>query len=137
MRQTNHTNIEPLLELFCSIHNISVQDVKGRSRKNGLPLYRHIFAYIAKNELNATLKDIGCVINRNHDTVLHGIKNIEWYLSIPNVYVKFKRMVDIFSIVYNQSTEEAKLTESDHTTSESSEKMSRKVLDRLLRGRGL
>lgn len=137
MRRMSRMSIEILLELFCCINNVSVQDIKGRSRKNGLPLYRHVFAYLIRRELNVTLQSIGDVLGRNHDTILYGIRNVTDYLLMPKINSNIKRMVDTFSILYNQSTEEAKLTESDHTTSESSEKMSRKVLGRPLQDKEL
>ncbi|MFT3994777.1 MAG: helix-turn-helix domain-containing protein [Dysgonomonas sp.] len=123
--------IEPLLELFCNINNLSIQDIKGRSRKNGLPLFRHVYAYIVRTETNATLQSIANTLERNHDTILYGINKISDYLSVPKFYPDVKKMVDTFSILYNQSTEEARLTESDHTTSETLEKLTHRVLGRL------
>lgn len=137
MRPMNRMRIEPLLELFCTVNNISIQDIKGRSRKNGLPLFRHVFAYLMRTELNVTLQNIGDVLGRNHDTILYGINKISDYLSVPKFYPDIKRMVDIFSILYNQSTEEARLTESDHTTSETLEKLTRMGLGRPLRHKAL
>lgn len=133
----NHMNIEALLELFCSVNNISVQDIKGKSRKNGLPLFRHVFAYLIRRELNATLQSIGDVLGRNHDTILYGIRNITDYLLMSKHYPCITKMVNIFLAIYNQSIEEAQLTESDHTTSEMTEKMSCKVLGRPLRDKVL
>ena len=123
--------IEPLLDMFCSVNNISVQDIKGRSRKNGLPLFRHVFAYLIRKETGLKLETIGKYIGLDHSSVVYGIKKIESCLSIPKYHPDIKRMIDTFSAIYNQSTEELMLAEYAHTKFGMPEKKLRRGQDRL------
>ena len=57
---------------------IPLGDVKGKTRKKEVALARHIAMYMSHKILRLTLEEIGFYFsNRDHSTVIHGIKKIE------------------------------------------------------------
>ena len=57
---------------------IPIGDIKGKTRKKDVALARHISMYMSHKILRITLEEIGFYFsNRDHSTVIHGIKKIE------------------------------------------------------------
>ncbi len=65
---------------FFGVNPIEVYKV---SRKSDVVLIRHIVFYVLRKE-KYTLNSIGEHFGKDHSTIIHGIKSIENYLSIPS-----------------------------------------------------
>jgi len=78
--------IDPLLtvrELVCKYHRISVSDVIARNRVADINLARQVCMWISKYlQEYFSLNVIGSYYNRDHATVLNGIKRIESLYSV-------------------------------------------------------
>lgn len=67
--------MEKLLQKYCKLNSIKVEDIKGNSHAKGLPTHRHIYAYcIRKQYPSVRLWQIGKVINKSQ--ILYGIRLI-------------------------------------------------------------
>lgn len=57
-------------------YNVSVEDLKSRSRKRSITFPRQVGMYLTRKYTEQSLADIGALYNRDHSTVLHAIKVI-------------------------------------------------------------
>ncbi|HEB69989.1 MAG TPA: chromosomal replication initiator protein DnaA [Desulfobulbus sp.] len=57
-------------------YNVSVEDLKSKSRKRAITFPRQIGMYLTRKLTDQSLADIGALYNRDHSTVLHAIKVI-------------------------------------------------------------
>lgn len=70
--------IDSITRAVASYYKIALGDIKGKSRKKEVALARHIAMYMSHKILKKTLEDIGEFFdNRDHSTVIHGIKKIQ------------------------------------------------------------
>ena len=68
---------EAIIKWVCSSLNVSEKDLIGASRQRELVRARHLSMYLLKNEAAMPVTNIGRLMgNRNHSTVLHGIRAI-------------------------------------------------------------
>jgi len=57
-------------------YNVSVNDLKSKSRKRSITFPRQVGMYLTRKYTEQSLADIGSLYNRDHSTVLHAIKVI-------------------------------------------------------------
>lgn len=85
-KQLNITNdengktldISTISNTVAEYFKIPIGDIKGKTRKKDVTLARHIAMYMSHKILRLTLEEIGFFFsNRDHSTVIHGIKKIE------------------------------------------------------------
>lgn len=75
---SNNLKINFLQKKVCSQYNIKISELKSKSRDRNLVQARNLIMYIARKHLKCSLVEIGSYFgNRNHSTVLNGIKNID------------------------------------------------------------
>lgn len=67
-------NIEKIIEELADCMGVSVEDIKGRSRKRELVIVRQIVIYCLKKITGASLKSVGEHLYRDHTTAIHAIK---------------------------------------------------------------
>lgn len=70
-----HASCFDLLTEVCEFANVSKSDIKSKVRKQRLVDIRYTYCIIARDETNASLDVIGSLINRDHSTVCHAIRN--------------------------------------------------------------
>ena len=80
-----------ILDLVCSVMEVNVEDVKARNRRYEINLSRQMVMYfIRKYNETISLKGIGIFLgNRDHATIINGIRQIEGYLYLDDVKRKF------------------------------------------------
>ena len=70
--------IEKIQKATCRQFNVSLEDLKSRSRSTNVVLPRHIAMYLCYRRTKASYALIGQKFGgRNHSTVLHALKSIE------------------------------------------------------------
>ena len=70
--------VDTISKAVASYYKITIGDIKGKSRKKEVALARHISMYMCHKILKKTLEEIGEYFNnRDHSTVIHGIKKIQ------------------------------------------------------------
>lgn len=76
IRQKNFTP-EAVIEVVADFYSMSPEDLKGRSRSQKVVKPRHIAMYLARQETDASLPQIGKALgDRDHTTVLYGVEKI-------------------------------------------------------------
>ncbi|MEX0798417.1 MAG: chromosomal replication initiator protein DnaA [Bacteriovoracaceae bacterium] len=71
-------NIDAIGNAVATYMSIPLGDIKGKTRKKEVALARHIAMYMSHKILKVTLEEIGEYFdNRDHSTVIHGVKKIE------------------------------------------------------------
>lgn len=75
--------IELIISCTCEHFNVREEDVFGKSRKAEIVTVRQMSMYLAHKHTKLTTSKIGVYVgNRDHATVLHGIKTIEGRLKV-------------------------------------------------------
>lgn len=74
-----------ILEAVCDAFDVSPGMVKDSTRKAHVVEARHAFAYLA-HEAGYTLKIIGRHVNRDHSTIIHGIRRATEFVDTDGVY---------------------------------------------------
>lgn len=75
---TTEVNIDYIQKSVCEYFKISLEDLKGKSRKKELVIPRQVGIYLAKNYTTLSLKTIGLYFGgRDHSTVIHSIETCE------------------------------------------------------------
>ena len=75
MRRT--TNISDVLQATATYHQLSLDDLLSKRRTKEVVRARQIAMYLAREETDASLPEIGAAIGgRNHSTVLYGYQKI-------------------------------------------------------------
>lgn len=83
------------LEEFCSIYNVSEQDIKGSSRKSDISILRQLFAFILVKQ-GKHPEEVAKTICRDRSTVLYAVKNM-----YDLIEVRDKRTTEYLSKVKN------------------------------------
>lgn len=70
--------VETITKAVAAYFKIPLGDIKGKTRKKEVAMARHIAMYMNHKILKKTLEEIGEFFsNRDHSTVIHGIKKIQ------------------------------------------------------------
>jgi chromosomal replication initiator protein len=65
---------EMVCDLVSSQFNVSLSEMRSKSRKKAVTFPRQVAMYLARKYTDSSLVDIGKVLHRDHSTVLHSIK---------------------------------------------------------------
>ena len=74
-----------ILKAVSEVSMVTPGDLVGPERKRSISVVRFCFMYIAK-EYEFTHSVIGRFVNRDHSTVIHGVKNYESWLELGYKY---------------------------------------------------
>ena len=88
------------VEDMSQVSGISEAEIMGRSRKMDYCTARHIIWYFLYEEKKWSLSRIGRFFGRDHNTVNHGIKDVELYRSVPS-YEEQRIMLEDFERIIN------------------------------------
>ncbi len=78
---TSETTIEIVQQQVAAHYNISLDDLKGKSRKKELVTARQVAMHLIKKYTNHSLKSIGAYFGgRDHTTVIHAVQVIDQLL---------------------------------------------------------
>jgi hypothetical protein len=90
-----------LLKATC--HELDTDSVQMRSKRRtaDIAYKRHIFYYLARKHSISSLTSIGKFMNRDHTSVMHGIKKVkslyendDWFKSLSSKIVESAEMID-------------------------------------------
>jgi chromosomal replication initiator protein len=71
-------NIDFIQKSVCEFFEITLEDMKSKSRKKELVIPRQVGIYLAKNYTTLSLKTIGLYFGgRDHSTVIHSVESVE------------------------------------------------------------
>jgi chromosomal replication initiation ATPase DnaA len=90
--------LDYIIEFISGIIGIDSKEIKSKARCRDLVEYRVVYYYLAKKYTDNSLKRIGGKVNKNHATVLHGLKSTY----IPEIDKLIKKIEPL----YDQKTKE-------------------------------
>ena len=67
-------NLENVLEAVSFVTGVEAEKIFGKDRFREVAAARHMFCYMAKLHTDATLKNIGRFLGRDHTTAINSIK---------------------------------------------------------------
>lgn len=92
--------LKETLKWVCEYTGQSINDVKSRKRDRPIATARHLYCYLARKHFGNsgyTLTDIGRLIKRSHDVVIHSIKVVESALNSKDKSLRyFAEVVETF-----------------------------------------
>lgn len=78
LKEEKPIDIDSIGNAVASHFTIPLGDIRGKTRKKDVAMARHIAMYMSHKILKITLEEIGEYFdNRDHSTVIHGVKKIE------------------------------------------------------------
>ena len=81
--EKKNVTIDQIITTTCEYFNVKEEDVFGKSRKANIVTVRQMSMYLASKHTKLTMSKIGIYVgNRDHATVLHGIKTIDGRLKV-------------------------------------------------------
>lgn len=84
--------LNQILNIICTHFQVDERLVKSDFRDVKYTYPRQLYCYFAKLYTKETLENIGKLINRNHDTVIHSVKSINDRLIYIDVYFDVNRL---------------------------------------------
>lgn len=73
-----------LLNVISFVSGQPENEILGSSRSRSLVLCRHIYYHIAREKMGLKLAQIGSFFNRDHTTIIHGLKKVNDMISIED-----------------------------------------------------
>jgi chromosomal replication initiator protein len=70
-------SIEEIMELTARCYEMSVEDLRSRSRRAHVVKPRHFAMYLCRRYTDASLKEIGRAFGRDHTSVMHALQAVE------------------------------------------------------------
>ena len=81
-------DIDQIMEQFTTIAGVSADDFKGKCREVRITIARQCYMkYLVKNS-RMSLSAIGRTINRDHATVINGIKHIDCLIETKDTLIE-------------------------------------------------
>lgn len=68
---------ERIIKVVCDHLDVDADGLKGKCRVKDLVYARHIIFYFLRKHTSVTLKIAGELFNRDHTTVVHGLKYLQ------------------------------------------------------------
>lgn len=92
---TTQTTIESLQQQVVAYYNISLDDLRGKSRKKGIVAARQVAMYLIKKYTTHSLKSIGSYFGgRDHTTVIHAVQVVDNLLNKDAAYAEFYAILE-------------------------------------------
>ena len=86
--------IDTVIANTCEQFNISMDDIKSKSRKSVVAIPRLLTMHILRSNTLLTLDEIGIVFNRDHTTVINAIKSTSNMLETDcNIKEEYQKLV--------------------------------------------
>ena len=70
----NRPKASVLIRSYCAYRGVTFKAISGSSRKRPLVQYRQELKHILRTKTSFSLPQIGDALNRDHTTIIHGIK---------------------------------------------------------------
>lgn len=78
---TSAPRLIAVLEAVAAVYHVGKLDIVSPNRRPHMVATRNAFYWSAKNLTPRGYSEIGRFINRDHSTVMHGIKNVETFMA--------------------------------------------------------
>ena len=79
-KKTNNQITSEILNLVTSIYDVSLGDIISRNRYMKTSEARFVIMYLLRTLTDYSLQEIGDIIQRDHATILYGVRKIDFFL---------------------------------------------------------
>ena len=86
----NNPSINSIVSAVVKVTGVEFNKVQSSSRRRNFVNARHLFCYFARKRTKLSFQEIGGIINRDHATIIHSVRNVEDLLSYDR---EFKEIV--------------------------------------------
>lgn len=97
----NKEKWEDVVRAICQVYSITPDDIYAKNRNQHIVYARHTFNYICRTRLRMQLEWIGRIINRDHTTVIHSVRQtqdlIEYDRQFASTYKQVIELLDSYS----------------------------------------
>ena len=88
------------MRAVCQIYNITPDDIYSKNRTQHILYARHTFNHICRRTLRMSLESIGRIINRDHSTIIHSVRQtndlIEYDRQFSKTYQQTHELLDSY-----------------------------------------
>lgn len=84
--ETDNINSEKILKYISLRYGVKKEDITGAKRDAAIKNARHICAYLMRDMLNMTFKEIGAILRRHHSTIMDSCERIENQIKTNDVF---------------------------------------------------
>ena len=74
----SNTSVHDVADAICSYYRIDIDDLRSLKREADIVKARALSSYICRRKTTASYTDIGNYINRDHATIIHHNKKMEY-----------------------------------------------------------
>ena len=71
---------EEIIEIVAEYYKLSAQDLSSKIKRENVCRARNVAMYMMKKINSANFQEIGRLLNRNHSTIISGLKNVEMWI---------------------------------------------------------
>ena len=94
-----HANEEEIIDVVANYYHLSSSDIVSKIKCTAICRARNVVMYLMKQLNSANFQEIGRALNRNHSTVISGLKNVNVWLEkdkkfpaeLADIMAKFKK----------------------------------------------
>lgn len=86
--KTNKAKWTDAMRVVCQVYNITPDDIYSKNRTQHILYARHTFNYICRRTLTMSLESIGRIINRDHSTIIHSVKQTQDLIEYDRNFAK-------------------------------------------------
>lgn len=86
IEEMEYIELDSVIDIIAREMDVSVDEIKSKKRTKKITEARQLYMYFARELLNESLVAIGKTVDRDHSTVLHGIKKIEQKMTTDNFF---------------------------------------------------
>ena len=86
--ESNSINAENILKFAALKYNLKKEDISGGKRDTNIKNARHICAFLMRNMLNMTFKEIGSVLNKHYSTIMDSCEKIDARMKTSEAFRK-------------------------------------------------
>lgn len=98
MSGLSDNDVEELMKIIVAIEqatDLDFDQMNVKGKKGDLAKIRFLFMYFTKTRINLTLNQIGKIMGgRDHSSVIHGIKEVENWLSNTTFYKRENKLIN-------------------------------------------
>jgi len=92
-------SIDEIMAITARTYSMSVDDLRGRSRRRQVVRPRHFAMYLCRRYTDCSLKEIGRAFKRDHTSVMHAVRTVERRTAAePQLRYEFEALASRFGV---------------------------------------
>lgn len=102
---------DAVIKKVCDYYGITLEELKGSSRKRSCVIPRQVVSYILREFFNYGLQQVGDIVKKNHATIIYNVQTVKDLMDFDNIFrVEVNKLVN-YAKFYTPKEKEEKLIE--------------------------